>query len=223
MLKVLIAEDEKDLREFLRDELTDAHFLVTTVSNGADAIIEAVEQHFDAYLLDMFMPGLDGIAACRRLRAGGDRTPVLMLTARDSVTDRVAGLDAGADDYLVKPFALEELLARVRALLRRANGGDGPLSFSDLTLDPGAREVRRDRRQIDLTRTEFNLLELFLRNPRQVLIRSLIFERVWGYDFGPTSNALEVYVGYLRRKLEADGGPRLLHTVRGVGYQLREP
>ena len=169
------------------------------------------------------MPGLDGVAACRRLRAGGDRTPVLMLTARDSVADRVAGLDAGADDYLVKPFALEELLARLRSLLRRAGGGDGPLSFSDVTLDPGAREVWRDGHPIELTRTEFNLLELFVRNPRQVLTRTLIFERVWGYDFGPMSNALEVYVGYIRRKLEANGGQRLIHTVRGVGYQLREP
>ena len=167
------------------------------------------------------MPRLDGLAACRRLRAEGDRTPVLLLTARDAVADRVAGLDAGADDYLVKPFALEELLARVSALLRRANGGNGPLAFADLALDPGAREVRRGAREIELTRTEFNLLELFLRNPRQVLTRSLIFERVWGYDFGPTSNALEVYVGYLRKKLEQDGEPRLIHTVRGVGYQLR--
>jgi two-component system response regulator MprA len=178
----------------------------------------------DAVVLDVLMPRLDGIAACRRLRALGDRTPVLMLTARDAVSDRVAGLDAGADDYLVKPFALEELLARLRALLRRSmNGGDGALRFGDVELDPGTREVRRGDRSIELTRTEFLLLELFLLNPRQVLTRPLIYERVWGYDFGPTSNALDVYVGYLRRKLEAGGEPRLIQTVRGVGYALREP
>jgi two-component system response regulator MprA len=171
------------------------------------------------------MPELDGIAVCRRLRDDGDRTPILMLTARDAVSDRVAGLDAGADDYLVKPFALEELLARVRALLRRTVNGDphGALRFADLSLDPSTREVRRGERLVELTRTEFLLLELFLLNPRQVLPRSLIFDRVWGYDFGPTSNSLEVYVGYLRRKLEGGGEPRLIQTVRGVGYALREP
>jgi two-component system response regulator MprA len=153
----------------------------------------------------------------------GNRTPVLMLTARHEVDDRVAGLDAGADDYLVKPFALEELLARLRALLRRTGGDEGPLSFADLTLDPATHEVRRADRPIELTRTEFLLLELFLRNPRQVLTRDVIFDRVWGYDFGPSSNSLEVYVGYLRRKTEAGGEPRLIQTVRGVGYALREP
>ena len=179
----------------------------------------------DAIILDVLMPNVDGLEVCRRLRALGDRTPVLMLTARDAVHDRVAGLDAGADDYLVKPFALEELLARVRALLRRTsgNGGASILRFTDLTLDERTYEVRRGNRPIELTRTEFLLLELFLRNPRQVLTRSIIFERVWGYDFGPSSNSLEVYVGYLRRKTEADGEPRLIHTVRGVGYALREP
>jgi two-component system response regulator MprA len=158
------------------------------------------------------------------MRRRGDRTPVLMLTARDAVSDRVAGLDAGADDYLIKPFALEELLARVRALLRRAAPGDDrrPLRFTDVTLDPLAHEVRRGERAIELTRTEFLLLDLFLRHPRQVLTRSVIFENVWGYDFGPRSNSLEVYMGYLRRKTEAGGEPRLLHTVRGVGYVLRE-
>jgi two-component system, OmpR family, response regulator MprA len=159
------------------------------------------------------------------MRSRGDRTPVLMLTARDTVSDRVAGLDAGADDYLIKPFALEELLARVRALLRRAGPDDerGPLRFGDLTLDPLAHEVKRGDRAIELTRTEFLLLDLFLRHPRQVLTRSVIFENVWGYDFGPRSNSLEVYMGYLRRKTEAAGEPRLLHTIRGVGYVLREP
>jgi two-component system response regulator MprA len=170
------------------------------------------------------MPRVDGLELCRRMRRRGDRTPVLMLTARDAVSDRVAGLDAGADDYLVKPFALEELLARVRALLRRAGPGghDGPLRFADLVLDPLSHEVRRGERPVELTRTEFLLLDLFLRHPRQVLTRSVIFENVWGYDFGPRSNSLEVYMGYLRRKTEAGGEPRLLHTVRGVGYVLKE-
>jgi len=169
------------------------------------------------------MPDVDGLEVCRRLRATGDRTPVLMLTARDSVDDRVAGLDAGADDYLVKPFALRELQARLRALLRRTEASRaGVLRFADLELDPVAREVRRGGREIELSRTEFNLLELFLEHPRQVLTRSQIFEHVWGYDFGSTSNALGVYIGYLRRKTEAAHEPRLLHTVRGVGYILRD-
>jgi two-component system, OmpR family, response regulator MprA len=169
------------------------------------------------------MPGIDGIDFCRHLRRTGNTTPVLMLTARDGVGDRVAGLDAGADDYLVKPFALEELLARVRALLRRATPGpDEVLRFADVELIPSRREVIRGGEPIELTRTEFNLLELFLRNPRQVLTRSVIFERVWGYDFGFASNSLDVYIGYLRRKTEAGGKPRLIHTVRGVGYALRD-
>jgi two-component system response regulator MprA len=178
----------------------------------------------DAVVLDVLMPGIDGLEVSQRLRERGNSIPILMLTARDAVPDRVAGLDAGADDYLVKPFALEELLARVRALLRRTGGGDGsePLRFADLVLDPRTREVRRGERRIDLTRTEFNLLELFLTNPRQVLTRSVIFERVWGYDFGFGSNSLDVYIGYLRRKLEAGGEPRLIQTVRGVGYALRD-
>ena len=171
------------------------------------------------------MPGLDGLEVCRRMRDTGDRTPVLMLTARDEVGDRVAGLEAGADDYLSKPFALEELLARVRALLRRSgwSGEHEVLRFDDLELDPQSHEVRRGERLMDLTRTEFLLLELFLHHPRQVLTRGQIFDRVWGYDFGPSSNSLEVYVGYLRRKTESEGEPRLLHTVRGVGYVLRAP
>jgi two-component system, OmpR family, response regulator MprA len=169
------------------------------------------------------MPGVDGLETCRRLRAEGHGVPVLMLTARDAVSDRVDGLDAGADDYLVKPFALEELLARLRALMRRSSPEEADvLRFSDLVLDLGAYEARRGNRVIDLTRTEFLLLELFMRNPKQVLTRSIIFDRVWGYDFGPTSNSLEVYVGYLRRKTEAGGEPRLIHTMRGVGYVLRE-
>jgi two-component system response regulator MprA len=175
-------------------------------------------------VLDVLMPGIDGLEVCRQLRRDGNHVPVLMLTARAEVENRVAGLDAGADDYLTKPFALEELLARLRALLRRV-GQDGRevLRFADLELDPGTREVRRDGEQIELTRTEFSLLELFMLNPRQVLTRSIIFERVWGYDFGFASNSLDVYIGYLRRKTEVGGRPRLIQTVRGVGYALREP
>src|SRR5689334_11389692 len=177
----------------------------------------------DAVILDVLMPGTDGLEVSRTLRRSGNSVPVLMLTARTEVGDRVAGLDAGADDYLTKPFALEELLARLRALLRRtADGAGEALRFADLELDPGTREVRRGGEPIELTRTEFSLLELFMLNPRQVLTRSVIFERVWGYDFGYGSNSLDVYIGYLRRKTEAGGKPRLIHTVRGVGYALRE-
>jgi two-component system, OmpR family, response regulator MprA len=221
-MRVLVVDDEPAVRSALERALRLHGFEVSLAEDGEGGLAAVEAEAPDAVVLDVLMPRLDGIAACRRLRAQGDRTPVLMLTARDAVADRVTGLDAGADDYLVKPFALEELLARLRALVRRSNGGDGPLRFADVVLDPGTREVRRGERRLELTRTEFNLLELFLRNPRQVLPRSLVFERVWGYDFGPSSNALEVYVGYLRRKLEADGEPRLLQTVRGVGYQLRE-
>jgi two-component system response regulator MprA len=175
-------------------------------------------------ILDVLMPGTDGLEVCRQLRRNGSRLPVLMLTARAEVENRVAGLDAGADDYVSKPFALEELLARLRALLRRSTNGAGDvLRFSDLELDPGTREVRRGADPIEFTRTEFALLELFMLNPRQVLTRSVIFERVWGYDFGFASNSLDVYIGYLRRKTEAGGKPRLIQTVRGVGYALREP
>jgi two-component system response regulator MprA len=197
---------------------------VLVAADGGEALVTLGERPPDAIVLDVLMPRVDGLELCRRMRSRGDRTPVLMLTARDAISDRVAGLDAGADDYLVKPFALDELLARVRALLRRSMpaAGGAPLRFADIELDPVAHQVRRGERQVELTRTEFLLLELFLRHPRQVLTRSLIFENVWGYDFGPTSNSLEVYMGYLRRKTEAGGEPRLLHTVRGVGYVLRE-
>jgi two-component system, OmpR family, response regulator MprA len=178
----------------------------------------------DAVVLDVMMPRMDGLALTKALREAGDMTPILMLTARDAVQDRVEGLDVGADDYLVKPFALEELLARLRALLRRNSAGDDEerLTFADLRMDLRAHEVFRGERKIELTRTEFLLLELFMTNPKQVLTRSVIFDRVWGYDFGPNSNSLEVYMGYLRRKTEAEGEPRLLHTVRGVGYVMRD-
>jgi two-component system response regulator MprA len=221
---LLVVDDEPAVREALRRALELEGYRVGLAEDGADALAQIAAEEPDAVVLDVLMPVLDGLTACRRLRHQGSRVPVLMLTARDSVGDRVAGLDAGADDYLVKPFALEELLARIRALLRRGDAArsDGVLRFADLSLDPATREVRRGERRIELTRTEFHLLELFLRNPRQVLTRSLIFERVWGYDFGPSSNSLDVYVGYLRRKTEAGGEPRLIQTVRGVGYALRE-
>src|ERR687897_3188396 len=196
---------------------------VELAADGREALDRLADIRHDAIVLDVAMPGIDGLQVCRRLRDAGDRTPVLMLTARDAVDDRVAGLDAGADDYLVKPFALRELKARLRALVRRTEPETRvPLRFADLELDRGAHEVHRAGRRIELSRTEFALLELFLEHPRQVLTRTAIFERVWGYDFGATSNSLGVYMGYLRRKTEAGGEPRLLHTVRGVGYVLRE-
>ena len=223
-MRILVVDDEPAVRDALARALRLDGYEVELAANGSEALLRLAASAPAAIVLDVLMPAVDGLEVCRRLRAAGDRTPVLMLTARDAVADRVAGLDAGADDYLVKPFALEELFARLRALLRRTGAGSGGevLRFADLTLDPATREVRRGDREVELTRTEFLLLELFLRNPRQVLTRSLIFERVWGYDFGPTSNSLEVYVGYLRRKLEAGGASRLIHTVRGVGYALRE-
>jgi two-component system response regulator MprA len=223
-MRVLVVDDEPAVRESLRRALALEGFDVELVSSGEDALARLTsEAAADVVLLDVLMPGLDGLEVCRQLRRRGNRVPVLMLTARDAVDDRVAGLDAGADDYVVKPFALEELFARVRALLRRSgNGSDEVLRFTDLELDPRRHEVHRAGESIELTRTEFSLLELFMRNPRQVLTRSVIFERVWGYDFGYSSNSLEVYVGYLRRKTEAGGLPRLIHTVRGVGYALRE-
>jgi two-component system response regulator MprA len=197
---------------------------VTLAEDGEQALDVLAGEPADAVILDLMMPKLDGLEVCRRLRKAGDRTPVLMLTARDAIDDRVEGLDVGADDYLVKPFALRELQARLRALLRRSGDGASAevLLYSDLSLDPVAHEVRRGERIVELSRTEFLLLELFLRHPRQVLTRTTIFENVWGYDFGPTSNALGVYMGYLRRKTEAGGESRLLHTVRGVGYVLRD-
>src|SRR5215210_4321697 len=225
-MRILVVDDEPAVRGSLERALRLDGYAVELASDGADGLERLADRPADAIVLDLLMPEMDGLELCRRVRGAGDQTPILVLTARDQVADRVAGLDAGADDYLVKPFALEELRARLRALLRRTGAGEtdrGPLRFADLRLDPAAHEVRRGVRAIDLTRTEFLLLELFLRHPRQVLTRSIIFERVWGYDFGPASNSLEVYVGYLRRKLEAGGEQRLLQTVRGVGYVLRDP
>jgi two-component system, OmpR family, response regulator MprA len=220
-VKVLVVDDEPAVRAALERALR-SHYDVALAADGQAALDQVAERPVDAVVLDVAMPGIDGLEVCRRLRSSGDRTPVLMLTARDAVDDRVAGLDAGADDYLVKPFALRELQARLRALLRRVEVPEDALRFADLTLDPVTREVRRGDRELELTKTEFLLLELFLRHPRQVLERGTIFERVWGYDFGATSNALAVYVGYVRRKTEEGGEARLLHTVRGVGYVLRE-
>jgi two-component system, OmpR family, response regulator MprA len=224
-MRILVVDDEPAVREAVERALRLEGHDVALAADGGQALDALGAWPADAVVLDVLMPRVDGIEACRRMRLNGDRTPVLMLTARDAVRDRVAGLDAGADDYLVKPFALEELLARLRALLRRASpeaDQQRPLRYADLVLDPVSHEVHRNGRAIELTRTEFLLLELFLRHPRQVLTRSVIFENVWGYDFGARSNSLEVYMGYLRRKTEADGEPRLLHTVRGVGYVLKE-
>jgi two-component system response regulator MprA len=224
-VKILVVDDERAVRESLRRALELEGYETDLAGDGREAL-ERLEggTEPDAVILDVLMPGIDGLEVCKRLRRGGSRLPVLMLTARDAVENRVAGLDAGADDYVTKPFALEELLARVRALLRRTSSGSGEvLRFADLELDPGTREVRRGGEPIELTRTEFSLLELFLLNPRQVLTRSVIFERVWGYDFGFASNSLDVYIGYLRRKIEAGGKPRLIQTLRGVGYALRTP
>jgi two-component system response regulator MprA len=223
-VKILVVDDERAVRESLRRALELEGYEIELAEDGAQALerLES-EPEPDAMVLDVLMPRVDGLEVSRTLRRNGSRLPILMLTARTQVEDRVEGLDAGADDYLTKPFALEELLARVRALLRRTSEGSGEtLQFADLVLDPGTREVTRGGERIDLTRTEFSLLELFMLNPRQVLTRSLIFERVWGYDFGFASNSLDVYIGYLRRKTEAGGKPRLIHTVRGVGYALRE-
>ena len=224
-MRILVVDDEPAVREAVDRALRLEGYDTELAADGAEALDALAVRAPDALVLDVLMPAVDGLEVCRRLRAAGDRTPVLVLTARDTVPDRVRGLDAGADDYLVKPFALGELLARLRALLRRTSnsGGGEALRFDDLELEPQAHTVRRGRRPVELTRTEFLLLELFLRHPRQVLTRSQIFERVWGYDFGPASNSLEVYVGYLRRKLESGGERRLIQTVRGVGYVLREP
>ena len=226
-MKILVVDDERAVRESLRRALELEGYDIELAEDGVDALARLMNGENatpDVVILDVLMPGVDGLEVCRRLRRSGSRVPVLMLTARDEVENRVAGLDAGADDYVSKPFALEELVARVRALLRRTSDSSNEvLRFADLELDPGTREVRRNGDLIELTRTEFALLELFLMNPRQVLTRSIIFERVWGYDFGFASNSLDVYIGYLRRKTEAGGKPRLIQTVRGVGYALREP
>jgi two-component system, OmpR family, response regulator MprA len=221
--RILVVDDEPAVRHALSRALTLERYEVTLSSDGGDALERMTAGSYDAVILDVSMPVLDGLQVCRRVRDRGDRTPVLMLTAREQIDDRVAGLDAGADDYLTKPFALRELTARVRALLRRADESEPEetLHFEDLRLDRLAHEARRGERPLNLTRTEFLLLELFLRHPKQVLTRSIIFEHVWGYDFGSSSNSLGVYMGYLRRKTEAGGEPRLLHTVRGVGYVLR--
>jgi two-component system response regulator MprA len=223
-MKILVVDDERAVRESLRRALELEGYNVELATDGEEAL-DRLESNGepDAVILDLLMPGVDGLEVCRRLRRDGRRLPILMLTARDEIESRVSGLDAGADDYVTKPFALDELLARVRALLRRTTSGSGEtLRFADLELDPGTREVRRAGEPVELTRTEFSLLELFMLNPRQVLTRSIIFERVWGYDFGFSSNSLDVYIGYLRRKTEAGRRPRLIQTVRGVGYALRE-
>ena len=218
-MRILVVDDEPSVRDALDRALRMDGYKVQLAADGRAALDALADQPPDAIVLDVLMPEPNGLEVCRRLRAAGDHTPVLMLTARDAVPDRVAGLDAGADDYLVKPFALEELGARLRALLRRTSPNPELLRHADLVLDPAGHTVTRGGRPIELTRTEFLLLELLLRHPRQVLTRTQIFEHVWGYDFGPSSNSLEVYVGYLRRKL---GEPRLIQTVRGVGYVLRE-
>jgi two-component system response regulator MprA len=228
-VRILVVDDEAAVRDALSRMLRFEGYEVCLASDGVSGLQEVRDKAPDAVILDVAMPGRDGLDMCRALRSGGNLLPVLMLTARDRVGDRVAGLDAGADDYLVKPFASQELLARIRALLRRSvsagpdigRDADPTLRHGDLSLHPLTREVRRGSREIELTRTEFAILEVFLRHPRQVLTRAVLFEHVWGYDFGIASNSLDVYVGYLRRKLEAEGEPRLLQTVRGVGYALR--
>jgi two-component system response regulator MprA len=225
--RVLVVDDDRAVRESLRRSLEFNGYDVQLAADGAEALAGIGSGAPDVVVMDVMMPRLDGLETTRALRAAGNDVPVIVLTARDAVGDRVEGLDAGADDYLTKPFALQELLARLRALLRRAapvEDGDEEevLEFSDLTMNVTTREVTRNGRRIDLTRTEFNLLEMFLRRPRRVLDRSFILEEVWGYDFPTTANSLEVYVGYLRRKTEAEDEPRLIHTVRGVGYVLKE-
>ena len=225
-MRILVVDDDRAVRDSLRRSLEFNGYSVELASDGAEALARVPQINPDAIIMDVMMPRLDGLEATRALRSAGNDVPILVLTARDSVGDRVEGLDAGADDYLTKPFALEELLARTRALLRSAapvpEDGDELLSYGDLSMDLASREVRRGQRAIELTRTEFTLLEMFLRRPKRVLERSFILEEVWGYDFPTTANSLEVYVGYLRRKTEAEGESRLIHTVRGVGYVLKE-
>jgi two-component system, OmpR family, response regulator MprA len=224
-MNVLVVDDDFAVRESLDRALRANGFDVALANDGTEALAKAVAAPPDAIVLDVLMPRLDGFAVCRSLRSGGSKVPILMLTAREAVSDRVAGLEAGADDYLVKPFALEELLARVRALLRRTvpDAGDSVLTFADLSLDTKSMDARRGDRPIELRRMEFLLLELFMLNRRQVLPRSLIYERVWGFDFGLSSNSLDVHLSQLRAKLEVGGEPRLIHTIRGMGYILREP
>jgi two-component system response regulator MprA len=225
-MRVLVVDDDRGLRDVLRRALTMSGYEVRMAENGSDALSEVTSGIPDAMVLDLGLPDIDGLEVTRHLRREGNRLPVLMLTARDAVSDRIDGLDAGADDYLVKPFDIDELKARLRALMRRAGGegdGDGALSFGELHLDPARHGVNVAGKFVELTRTEYQLLELLMLNPRRVLPHTLIYDRVWGYDFGPTSNALRVYVGYLRRKLEDAGSRPLIHTVRGVGYALREP
>jgi two-component system response regulator MprA len=223
--RILIAEDDRGVRQSLERALRFEGYDVAVANDGSEALEALAAREPDLVLLDVMMPHIDGLTVCRRLRASGNSLPVLMLTARHEVRDRVAGLDAGADDYLVKPFALEELLARIRALLRRNVPDDdaSTLTVGDLTLDPRTRKVTRGDRELDLTKTEFDLLELLMLNVGVVLTRDTIYERIWGYDFGTTSNSLDVYIGYLRRKTEESGEPRLIDTVRGVGYVIRTP
>jgi len=221
-MRVLVVDDDEAVRRSVARALIRDGYEVSTAPDGAAALNELAQGRQDAVVLDILMPEPNGLEVCRWLRGRGDATPILMLTARDLVSDRVAGLDAGADDYLIKPFALDELRARLRALLRRTGAAQEVLSYADITLDTAACQGRRGERALELTRTEYTLLELFLRNPGRVLSRTLIFDSVWGYDFGPSANALWVYVSYLRAKLEAAGEPRLIQTVRGLGYVLRE-
>jgi two-component system response regulator MprA len=224
-MRLLVVEDDMGLRDVLRRALSLAGYEVRLSGEGAEALAEVARSVPDVVVLDVGLPDIDGLEVCRMLRRQGNRVPVLMLTARDAISDRIDGLDAGADDYLVKPFDIDELKARLRALLRRARGDselDGALSFGELRLDPARHGVCVGEQFVELTRTEYQLLELMLLNPRRVLPHSVIYDRVWGYDFGPSSNALRVYIGYLRRKLEDAGASPVIHTVRGVGYALRE-
>lgn len=221
--RVLVVEDDGAVRRAVERALTFEGYDVQSARDGAEALSVVLNESFDAIVLDVMMPIIDGLEACRRIRARGDTTPILILTARTDISDRVAGLDAGADDYLIKPFALEELLARLRALLRRSEGSVAEvMKVGDLVMDTGSREVRRGDNVLDLTKTEFDLLELLMSNPGIVIDRDTIYDRIWGYDFATSSNSLDVYIGYLRRKTEIDGARRLIKTVRGVGYVIRE-